>query len=119
MLDRKCRGWNFGEADLQTHGTTSFGGLKFTSQSKRQLMEGLAVALQQQRIRYPDGPIVRELETFGYEYTRIGVWYCAPEGLHDDCVCALALAVMALERRWVRPVAPIVLERPSPFRVVL
>ena len=27
-----------------------------------------------------------------YEYTRTGVKYSAPPGLHDDCVCALALA---------------------------
>jgi hypothetical protein len=33
------------------------------------------------------------LETFEYEFTRIGVRYTAPDGLHDDCVCALALAV--------------------------
>jgi hypothetical protein len=37
--------------------------------------------------------IVAELEEFGYEYTRTGVRYSAPEGLHDDTVCALALAV--------------------------
>jgi len=36
--------------------------------------------------------IVRELEAFEYVYTRTGVRYSAPEGLHDDCVCSLALA---------------------------
>ena len=36
-----------------------------------------------------------ELETFEYVYTRTGVRYSAPDGLHDDCVCALALAVHA------------------------
>jgi hypothetical protein len=49
---------------------------------------------------------VRELESFGSGYTRTGVRYSAPEGLDDDCVCALALAVMALERRWVPLVGP-------------
>ena len=34
-----------------------------------------------------------ELETFEYEYTRTGVRYTAPTGLHDDGVCALALAL--------------------------
>lgn len=67
-------------------------GFKFTSSSKQQLMEGLAVRIQQGNVSYPDGPIVRELETFEYEYTRTGVRYAAAEGLHDDCVCALALA---------------------------
>lgn len=69
-----------------------FIGYTFTSQSKQKLMEGLAVAIQQRNIGYPDGPIVAELESFEYEYTRTGVRYSAPTGLHDDCVCSLALA---------------------------
>ena len=102
---------------LQKDGSGNFEGFKFTSQSKQQLMEGLAVAIQQQRIRYPDGPIVQELETFGYEYARTGVRYAAPEGLHDDCVCALALAVMARERHWVPMVAPISVSQRSYWRM--
>lgn len=70
-----------------------FTGYTFSSSSKQKLMEGLAVAIQQQKVAYPDGVIVQELEAFEYEYRRVGVWYSAPEGLHDDCVCALALAV--------------------------
>ena len=65
----------------------------FTSRSKQQIMEGLAVAIQRREITFPDGPIVLELESFRYEYTRTGVRYSAPEGEHDDCVMALALAV--------------------------
>lgn len=72
----------------------AYQGYKFTPSSKQQLMEGLAVAIQQRRVTYPEGPIVNELETFEYEYTRTGVRYTAPEGLFDDCVCALALTVM-------------------------
>ncbi len=78
---------------LQRSGRGAFEGYGFTSPSKQKLMEGLAVAIQQQKIRYPDGVIVNELESFEYEYTRTGVRYSAPEGLHDDCVMALALAV--------------------------
>ena len=70
-----------------------FAGQKFTSQSKQQLMEGLAVAIQQKLIHFPAGVLVNELETFEYEYHRTGVSYSAPSGLHDDAVCALALAV--------------------------
>ena len=66
---------------------------KFTGPAKQQLMEGLAVAIQQREITVPAGPLVSELETFEYVYTRTGVTYSAPDGLHDDCVCALALAV--------------------------
>ena len=68
-------------------------GYKFTGPSKQQLMEGLAVAIQRGEISYPDGPIVAELEAFEYEYSRTGVRYEAPPGLHDDCVMAIALAV--------------------------
>jgi hypothetical protein len=65
---------------------------KFTSQSKQQIMEGLAVGIQSRKITFPDGLIKTELENFEYQYTRTGVRYTAPEGMHDDCVCALALA---------------------------
>ncbi len=65
---------------------------KFTSTSKQQIMEGLAMAIQQHKIIFPEGVIKNELENFEFEYTRTGVRYSAPVGLHDDCVCALALA---------------------------
>jgi hypothetical protein len=78
--------------DLQKTGNVE--GVKFTSQSKQQMMEGLSLAIQKREIMIPDGVIKNELESFEYEYTRTGVKYSAPSGLHDDCVCALALAVM-------------------------
>ncbi len=68
-------------------------GLVFTPKAKQQLMEGLAVAIQSHAVRWPDGPIRAELEQFEYQMTRTGVRYSAPEGHHDDCVVALALAV--------------------------
>ncbi len=69
-------------------------GLKFTQQSKQQLMEGLAVAIQQKLIRVPQGVIIDELNEFEFQYTRTGgVKYTAGEGYTDDCVMALALAV--------------------------
>jgi len=68
-------------------------GFKFTSQSKQQLIEGLVMDIQQQTIAFPENPIGYELENFEYEYTRTGVRYTAPQGLHDDCVMSLALAV--------------------------
>jgi hypothetical protein len=68
-------------------------GFKFSMPSKQQLMEGLAVAIQQREITYPEGVITLELESFEYEYTRSGVRYSAPAGQWDDCVCALALSV--------------------------
>lgn len=71
-------------------------GYQFTRQSKQKLMEGLAYAIQSTRLGLRDQTARGELETFGYEYTATGVRYSAPDGLHDDCVCALALAVHCL-----------------------
>lgn len=68
-------------------------GFKFNQWSKQQLMEGLALAIQQRKVNFPEGPIKDELDNFEYTYTKTGVRYTAPVGLHDDCVCALALAV--------------------------
>jgi phage FluMu gp28-like protein len=67
-------------------------GFKFTSTSKQQLIEGLVLAIQQGLIKYPEGTIVDELSLFEYVYTKTGVRYSAPNGMHDDAVCSLALA---------------------------
>lgn len=69
-------------------------GLKFSQTSKQQMMEGLAVAIQNQEISiHPSMTwLIDELESFEFVYTRTGVKYSAPEGMHDDGVCALALA---------------------------
>jgi hypothetical protein len=91
---------------LQKDGRRNFEGFKFTQGSKQQLMEGLAVAIQKQEIGFPEGVITNELESFEYEYTRTGVRYSAPSGMHDDTVCALALAqskvASALKPRVIR-----------------
>ena len=67
-------------------------GFKFNPTSKQQIMEGLAMAIQNKKIAFPEGVITSELENFEFEYTRTGVRYSAPQGLHDDTTCALALA---------------------------
>jgi hypothetical protein len=77
--------------DLQREGL-QIQGLKFTQGSKQQLMIGLQTAIHTQKIGYPDGEIVRELEVFEYQYSATGVKYSAPSGFHDDCVMALSLA---------------------------
>ena len=80
-------------------------GYIFSPGSKQMLMEGLQIAIHNREVSFPDAPagalpydhpghIRRELEQFEYEYTRTGVRYSAPSGFHDDCVMALALAVM-------------------------
>lgn len=82
---------------LQANGVPMMGYL-FTAKSKQTLMQRLANAIQNRQVTIPDGVIRSELETFSYEYTAHGVRYTAPEGLHDDCVMALALAVYAYDR---------------------
>ncbi len=84
---------------LQARAPGVFEGYHYSQASKQKLMEGLALAIQQHEIRYPEGVIVRELEEFEYVYTRTGVKYSAPQGLHDDAVNALALARQRLVTR--------------------
>lgn len=72
-------------------------GYTFTQASKQALMGRLAVAIQRREIAFPDGVTRTELEAFEFEHTASGVRYSAPDGMHDDCVCALALAVWKLD----------------------
>lgn len=67
-------------------------GYFFTSNSKQQIMEGLAHGVQNSTVSVLEGMMQEEMESFEYTYTRTGVKYSAPEGMHDDIVCALALA---------------------------
>lgn len=62
------------------------------NKTKQQLMEGLASAVQHGSVSFPE-QVADEMRNFEYEYTRTRIIYAAPEGLHDDCVNALALAV--------------------------
>ena len=71
-------------------------GFKFSSSSKQQIMEGLVFAIQQRKTSVLEGTHKNELETFEFEYSRTGVKYTAPQGLHDDTVCAHALAYKCL-----------------------
>lgn len=73
----------------------------FTSPRKQQLMEGLAVAIQSGAVGFtagPDNVILDELESFEYALIPSGVRYSAPDGMHDDCVVALSLAVSQLRK---------------------
>ena len=72
---------------------------QYTEKSKMQLIDKLALAIEQERISYPeDGVILNELERFGRHKSPITgkVTYRALSG-NDDCVNALALAVWDME----------------------
>lgn len=74
--------------------------VKFTSSTKRELVENLAVMLENEELTLPDdiGVLHSELDVFGFETTRAGnVRYGAREGFHDDVVDSLALAARGLE----------------------
>ena len=72
-------------------------GYKFTNESKKQLIQSLMISLEQEKVRIfrKDVAPVQydEMVIFEYEMTPSGlIRYQAPEGYHDDCVIALALA---------------------------
>lgn len=73
-------------------------GYKFTSASKKDLIENLSIALDNHTVSYPDIPeLINELRLYGYTVGSTGlIKYSAPEGYHDDCVIALALAAWQL-----------------------
>jgi phage terminase large subunit-like protein len=80
-------------------------GYKFTAESKRRLVENLSLAISQGTIRYPDIPeLINELNIYAVENLPSGgVRYGAPQGYHDDCVIALALACWGLGRGGAMP----------------
>ncbi len=73
-------------------------GYTLTAISKRELIEKLILLMEQQHITFPDIPELLQ-ELAAYEYERLpagGLRMTAPQGLHDDCVIALALACWPL-----------------------
>jgi hypothetical protein len=105
---------------LQRRGGPNFKGMKFSRQSKQDLMVLLATGIQQSKIGYPDGDIVKELSAFEYEISNSGnVLYSAPKGVHDDCVDALAMAYKMLREQQFTTitVSPIEIKRDSPWAI--
>lgn len=85
--------------DLQIEHQMHAEGFVFSPRSKQQLMEELAQAIQAGEVRFEDGVLADELREMEYAYTRTGATYAAPEGQHDDCVMALAMANRARRQR--------------------
>ena len=80
---------------------------KFTNQSKVALVEQLIVAIEQGLIGIPKCHqtefLIEELKAFTYERTSMGnIRYHAPEGLHDDGVISLGLAVKGMSHEFYR-----------------
>jgi hypothetical protein len=70
-------------------------GYNFTPMSKQNLMEQLAIDIQNNRLKILKGVTVDEMEQFEFSYNGSNVRYSAPSGMHDDAVCSLALANFA------------------------
>lgn len=70
-------------------------GFKFNETSRTNLLNNLAILLEQDKIKIPnDEGLISELEGFVYSLTERGkIRVGAPEGMHDDRVMSLALAV--------------------------
>lgn len=76
-------------------------GFKFSNTSKQVLIEQLIVAIEQQLLSIPDCKetkfLIDELKCFTYELLPSGkLRYSAPEGLHDDGVISLGLAIRGM-----------------------
>ena len=91
--------------DLAARGLRIYGeddrGFKFTETSRRQLLDHLAVLLEQDKIKIPnDEGLITELESFQYSLSENGkVRVGVPSGVTDDRVMSLALAVWGVNER--------------------
>ncbi len=85
--DLKARGLDIGGENQE--------GFKFTELSRRQLLDNLAILLEQDKIKIPnDEGLINELESFQYSLTETGkIKINVPDGKTDDRVMSLALAV--------------------------
>jgi hypothetical protein len=73
-----------------------------SSVSKEPLIDKLRVNVEFNRITFPQiAVLIKELRDYEFEISKTGkITYQAPDGFHDDCVIALALA------NWVADAAP-------------
>jgi hypothetical protein len=94
--------------DLKSRGLRIGGengeGFKFTEHSRTNLLNNLAILLEQDKIKIPnDEGLIGELESFRYELTDRGrIKVTVPSNMHDDRVMSLALSVWGITEK-VRP----------------
>jgi hypothetical protein len=69
-------------------------GFNTTHSSKAAIIDSLCLAFERGIIKIPNDPVlIGELQSFEARPLPSGLMrYCAPEGLHDDCVMSLAIA---------------------------
>lgn len=101
LIDNTGIGNNVHEEIKATYQCPNLQGFTYSARSKKfskqDLMQLLAMGMAEGKVSYPrDSVLHNELKTFEYKETHWGVTYNAPQGLHDDCVNALALAYKKL-----------------------
>ena len=91
----------FDDLSQRIHKLESF---VFTEQSRRDLLGNLQILLEQRKIKIPDDEILlNELRSFQYVLGANGkVKVQVPDGVHDDCVMSLALAVWDIPKEPVK-----------------
>lgn len=91
--------------DLKSRGLRIGGengeGFKFTETSRMNLLNNLSILLEQDKIKIPnDEGLISELEAFQYTLSDGGkVKVKVPDGMHDDRVMSLALAVWGVREK--------------------
>jgi len=75
-------------------------GVTFSSKSKQQMVQNLAVMLQREEVLLPNIQYyIDEFDRYSFMYTPSGQFkYSAPPGYHDDCVASLALLCWGLTK---------------------
>lgn len=109
--------------DLQRRGDMRVLGYTFTERSRQDLLEGLALAIQEGSVKFPDvrtsdgrGSLREELESFEFTYTIKGVRYEVPVGVSDDITMAAALAVKRMPWRRAAHMQPSEVKTPELLR---
>lgn len=70
----------------------------FSKNTKQDLLTTLERYISSGYLSYPAGQIVDELEAFEINQEAMRVFYTSSDGMHDDCVMALALAALAFDK---------------------
>jgi phage FluMu gp28-like protein len=80
--------------EIHNQGLRSVDGITFTTQSKEELLTGLKIAMEQNRLAIPyDRLLCQQINEQQYEYGKSGhLQFNHPQHCHDDMLWALALA---------------------------
>jgi phage FluMu gp28-like protein len=86
--------------EIRNQGLYTVKGLTFTVQSKEDLLTGLKIAMEQNRIAIPyDRLLCQQINEQQYEYSKSGhLQFNHPQHCHDDMLWALALATAGITR---------------------